>query len=210
MGEEALWSLLDTHANDEPGTPRRLSIVARPGNNVVELEFFSSLEGENLQDRLAFMSGDAPQENEASFRLLTHYAQSVRHQKYHGVDIVRVRWRRSLGGEWGSASEGCVSPGTGCEAVLTRLGPSHTINGAVRVFPQRAVCLMGISLAVGHLTLDQAAEVRILHPQPSSSFIRAHLRSLPFANTRVHFKPCYFAALNNMPVCCVGLTEAWA
>ena len=26
---------------------------------------------------------------------------------------------------------------------------------------------MGISLAVGHLTLDQAAEVRILHPQPS-------------------------------------------
>ncbi len=90
VGEEALWSLLETHANDEPDTPRRLLIVARPGNNVVELEFFSSLEGENLQDRLAFMNGDAPQENEASFRLLTHYAQSVRHQKYHGVDIVRV------------------------------------------------------------------------------------------------------------------------
>ena len=26
---------------------------------------------------------------------------------------------------------------------------------------------MGISLAVGRLTLDQVAEVRILHPQPS-------------------------------------------
>ena len=90
VGEEALWSLLAQRPEDDTGAPRRFSIVARPGNNVVELEFFSSLEGQNLQDRLAYMSDDAPQENEASFRLLTHYAQSVRHQKYHGIDIVRV------------------------------------------------------------------------------------------------------------------------
>ncbi len=90
VGEEALWSLMGAREGDEGDAGRKLSIVARPGNNVVELEFFSSLEGENLQDRLAYLSDDAPQENEASFRLLTHYAQSVRHQKYHGVDIVRV------------------------------------------------------------------------------------------------------------------------
>ena len=89
-GEEVLWSLMETGSEDKPDTPRRLSVVARPGNNLVELEFFSSLPGDNLQDRLAYMSDDAPQENEAAFRLLTHYAQSVRHQKYHGVDIVHV------------------------------------------------------------------------------------------------------------------------
>ena len=89
-GEEALGSLIESGESDEAGTPRRLTVVARPGNNLVELEFFASLEGENLQDRLAYMDREDPQENEVSFRLLTHYAQSVRHQKYHGVDIVRV------------------------------------------------------------------------------------------------------------------------
>ena len=32
-----------------------------------------------------------PDEREVSFRLLLHYASSVSHQKYHGVDIVTVR-----------------------------------------------------------------------------------------------------------------------
>ena len=31
-----------------------------------------------------------PDEREVSFRLLRHYASSVRHQKYHGIDIVTV------------------------------------------------------------------------------------------------------------------------
>jgi hypothetical protein len=30
-------------------------------------------------------------EHEISFRLLRHYASSVRHQKYHDLDIVTVR-----------------------------------------------------------------------------------------------------------------------
>ena len=84
-----MWSLLQT-GDDNSDAPRRLTVVARPGNGEVELEFFSSLEGHNLQDRLAYLSGEEPQENEASFRLLHNYAQSVRHQKYHGIDIVRV------------------------------------------------------------------------------------------------------------------------
>ena len=88
VGEETLWSLMQTGDGDE--SQRRLTVVARPGSGMVELEFFSSLEGQNLQDRLAYLSHEAAQEDEASFRLLHHYAQSVRHQKYHGVDIVRV------------------------------------------------------------------------------------------------------------------------
>ena len=90
VGEEALWSLLASSNGDDPDARKLLSVVARPGTGVVELEFFAALEGENLQDWLAHISYEAPQENEAPFRLLTHYAQSVRHQKYHGVDIVRM------------------------------------------------------------------------------------------------------------------------
>ena len=32
-----------------------------------------------------------PDEREISFRLLRHYASLVRHQKYHGLDIVTVQ-----------------------------------------------------------------------------------------------------------------------
>ena len=57
-----------------------------------EVEFVTAIEGENLEDRLAYLSDlpSIPDEREVSFRLLRHYASSVRHQKYHGVDIVTV------------------------------------------------------------------------------------------------------------------------
>ena len=53
----------------------------------------TSLEGENVEDHLAYLSKlpPVPDEREVSFRLLLHYASSVSHQKYHGVDIVTVR-----------------------------------------------------------------------------------------------------------------------
>ena len=45
-----------------------------------------------LEDRLSYLgeTPDIPDSREISFRLLRHYASSVRHQKYHGVDIVTV------------------------------------------------------------------------------------------------------------------------
>ena len=48
---------------------------------------------DNLEDRLAYLSEQAetPEEHEISFRLLRHYASSVRHRKYHGIDIVAVQ-----------------------------------------------------------------------------------------------------------------------
>ena len=76
----------------EENTPRHLVVAARSGGGGAELEFVSATEGENLEDRLAYL-GEAPDiadEREISFRLLRHYASSVRHQKYHGVDIVTV------------------------------------------------------------------------------------------------------------------------
>ena len=90
-GEEALAVLLQEHS--EADTPLRLSVAARPEDHAAELEFMTSLEGENVEDHLTYLSKlpPAPDEREVSFRLLLYYASSVSHQKYHGVDIITVR-----------------------------------------------------------------------------------------------------------------------
>ena len=89
-GEETLLSLLPQEEDDQPEARRRLTVVARPRNGLLEMEFFTSLEGQNLQGRLTLLSDETPKEDEVSFRLLRHYAESVRHQKYNGMDVVKV------------------------------------------------------------------------------------------------------------------------
>ena len=94
VGEETLMSLLSGEGAESDGDkPRRLVVSAQAGAGRAELEFVSGTEGENLEDRLAYL-GEAPDiadDREISFRLLRHYSSSVRHQKYHGVDIVTVQ-----------------------------------------------------------------------------------------------------------------------
>ena len=89
-GGETLQSLLTETGNGGGEVRRRLTVLARPGSGVLELEFFAVLETLNLQDRLAYISEEETQEENASFRLLRHYAQSVQHQKYNGMDVVKV------------------------------------------------------------------------------------------------------------------------
>ena len=91
-GEETLTILLQEDDEVTAGAARRLSIAARMEGRSAELEFATAIEGENLEDRLAYLNDlpPIPDEREVSFRLLRHYASSVRHQKYHGVDIVMV------------------------------------------------------------------------------------------------------------------------
>ena len=90
-GEEAMAVLIQEHS--ESDAPLRLSVAARPEDHAAELEFTSSLEGENVEDHLTYLSKlpPAPDEREVSFRLLLYHASSVSHQKYHGVDIITVR-----------------------------------------------------------------------------------------------------------------------
>ena len=90
-GEETL-SILLQESGDPADSGRRLNVAARMEGRSAELEFVTALEGENMEDRLAYLSEvpPAPDEREVSFRLLWHYASSVRHQKYHGMDIVTV------------------------------------------------------------------------------------------------------------------------
>ena len=91
VGEETLSSLLQSGGDLEADSAPRLIIVARPGR-IVELEFMAVFDEENLEDRLAYLNeqSEIPEEHEVSFWLLRHYASSVRHRKYHGVDIVTV------------------------------------------------------------------------------------------------------------------------
>ena len=93
VAEDTLTSLLSEEEDDpERDRPRRLVVTSRTGVGGAELEFVSASEGENLEDRLSYLgeTPDIPDSREISFRLLLHYASSVRHQKYHGVDIVTV------------------------------------------------------------------------------------------------------------------------
>ena len=72
-------------------------VTARADGGGAELEFVSGFEEENLEDQLSYL-GEKPDirdGREISFRLLRHYASSVRHQKYHGEDIVTVRVARA-------------------------------------------------------------------------------------------------------------------
>jgi NCS2 family nucleobase:cation symporter-2/xanthine permease XanP len=93
VGEETLTSLL-SQDEDEDAAPRRLHIVARRDRTVAELEFLAASDEENIEDRLAHLGEQRPEitddERQISFRLLQHYASSVRHQKYHDLDIVTV------------------------------------------------------------------------------------------------------------------------
>ena len=70
----------------------RLIVSASPEDRAVELEFVTVFEEANLADRLAYLDEETEtmDDRDLSFRLLRHYASSVRHQKYQGLDIVTV------------------------------------------------------------------------------------------------------------------------
>ncbi len=89
-GEETLASLLQ--GENETGTGRRLVVGADLADGVAELEFAAVFGDENLEDSLAYLpeQPEIEDDRELSFRLLRHYASSVRHQKYHNVDIITV------------------------------------------------------------------------------------------------------------------------
>ncbi len=92
-GEETLSSLLMSGDDVEPDKPPQLHVSASPRQGVVELEFVASVsDEENIQDRLAYLGDqtEIPDPGEVSFRLLRHYASSVQHRKYHGMDVVMV------------------------------------------------------------------------------------------------------------------------
>ncbi len=93
VGEEVLLTLLERKDDDREGGS--LTVSARREDNGVVLEFIAATkEGENLQDRIALLGEPVEEaliEKEASLRLMRHFADSIRHQQYRGVDILSVR-----------------------------------------------------------------------------------------------------------------------
>ncbi len=92
-GEETLASMLQLRDDYDEAASPRLVVIASPGVGTVELEFLAVFAEENIEDRIAFMTEEAetPEVGDISFRLLRHYASSVRHRKYHGIEIVTVQ-----------------------------------------------------------------------------------------------------------------------
>ena len=94
-GEEALACLLQVRGDHDADKSPRMILVARPGRETVELEFLAVFDEQNIEDRLTYLGdrAETPEESETeiSFRLLRHYASSVRHKKYHGIDVVTVK-----------------------------------------------------------------------------------------------------------------------
>ncbi len=90
-GEETLAILMQ--GDEDVETRRRLTVSARREGSTAELEFVAALESDNVEDRLAYLSAlpTIPDEGEVSFRLLRHYASQVRHQQYHGLDVITVQ-----------------------------------------------------------------------------------------------------------------------
>ena len=100
--EETLISLLERDDGQDESRVSdkqpRLTIEARLGRAAMELEFLAVFDDENLEDRLAYLSEEAQgaegfEDGEISLRLLRHYASSVHHQKFHGLDVVTVQVR---------------------------------------------------------------------------------------------------------------------
>ena len=93
-GEETLTILIDSRDGPDLDDHQRerLLISARREENSVTLEFVTVFDEENIQDKLAYLGEmhETVDQREISYRILRHYASSVQHQRYHGVDIVTV------------------------------------------------------------------------------------------------------------------------
>ncbi|MXX92635.1 MAG: hypothetical protein F4Y63_04175 [Chloroflexi bacterium] len=97
VGEEILSTLLnEAYDPAEDNRTKHLIVAAHAVGSQVELEFIAASEGENIEDRLSYLgeTPDIADDREISFRLLRHYASSIHHQKYHGIDIVTVNVER--------------------------------------------------------------------------------------------------------------------
>ena len=90
-------SLVEPEIAEPSDKAARLIVVTRPGAGLVEMEFMAVFDEENLEDRLAYLSEETEgsEEGAMSLQMLRHYASSVHHQKYYGLDIVTVQVKGS-------------------------------------------------------------------------------------------------------------------
>ena len=93
IGEETLLSLSEGRDEAATGELRTLLVTATNEGPVMVLEFASAIGEGNIEDRMRLLGDHAKSQDghEISLRLLKHFASSVQHQQYHGMDVVTVR-----------------------------------------------------------------------------------------------------------------------
>ncbi len=102
--EEVPLTLLDQTGENDADHARRLSASVHLDGDAAEIELVvyshEDIEG-NIEDQLALV-GDQVSPDDAhqlSTMLLRHYASSIHHRKYYGVDIVTCRVERHASGQ---------------------------------------------------------------------------------------------------------------
>ena len=92
---ESLMADVDDSEQEEEETGRQLVVLASSEGPVATLEFIGGAgDEENMEDRLRQLQQydeETPVDQELSLRMLRAYATSVRHQQFHGTDIITVR-----------------------------------------------------------------------------------------------------------------------
>ena len=96
VGEEVILSLLKEEKEDPAEQKRRLVATIRPDSGSAELEIVVASDDAtqgNIENRMAYLGQEQALEDEQqlSVRILRHYASSVHHRKYYGLDIVSCR-----------------------------------------------------------------------------------------------------------------------
>ena len=96
VGEEAVLSLLEEENLAPVNRKRRLIASIHPDGPAADLEIMvaadDAIQG-NIEDRIAYLGDEHALEDERqlSVRILRHYASSVHHRKYYGIDIISCR-----------------------------------------------------------------------------------------------------------------------
>ena len=96
VGEELMLSLLQEESGRQTEERRRLALTIRRDGRSAELEIVvasdDAIHG-NIEDRMAYLDeAQALEDDEAmSARILRHYASSVYHRQYYGIDVIGCR-----------------------------------------------------------------------------------------------------------------------
>ncbi len=96
VGEEVVLSLLGEDDDEQAGQKRRLVATIRPETGSAELEIVVASDDAvqaNLENRMAYLdeSQSVDDDRWASVRILRHYASSVHHRQYYGIEIISCR-----------------------------------------------------------------------------------------------------------------------
>ena len=96
VGEEVMLSLIEEGDDGQAEQKRSLVATIRPDSASAELEIVVALDDAtqgNIENRMAYLDQEQTleDEQELSVRILRHYASSVHHRKYYGIDIISCR-----------------------------------------------------------------------------------------------------------------------